>query len=655
MRTPSPSSIITEPQPHQLAFSPHFLLPEVALKLMMGTPLDLAAGAVGFASIGVLFMQGCVKGFILLSTAQNFGQDADLIRCEIEFEQFRLFRWADKVGLDSDSPNRNLNWAIINDVLKQLQALMNDTAKFKTEYGLEVVTMEEHLSSDDLEVPKTGLRRLIARIKPEFHNETARRLQKESKVWKRLKWSAIDKVGIEMLVNDIRRKIDKLYDLLQEDDQRFIRNGIEALLRHAVSQANAASDLSTIEQLLHPEAISRSKFEESAIKTALSLKQRSMLLDIGGPRQPGSSRSSTSTLVASNSSNSTRSATQSTFSGSKRKQAAKAPLSSTLLERTAHSKQEVQSREMALYDSSPVFIEWKTVERGLESKLKHRIKSLAALLQEMDGSTFHSLSCIGYLRDQETGNYGYVFRPPAKDLQPFTALAHILGGETSSPNLNDRFALAIALAETVLQLHTSGWLHKGIRSDNILFFPDSKESVDLTQAFLGGYEYARADNPSDMTESPAMQQESNLYRHPALLKANRASFRKAFDLFSLGCVLVEIGLWATLTTTLLHVLRSQKATDKGMLARMPTSPLTYLGKAEVAEVNKDKFGLLTANGKGSIGEALEFATGKTFASVVSLCLTTGNEKEAPEDDDDEDDQCIDLELDILEKLRSCRI
>jgi hypothetical protein len=626
----------------------------------MGTPFDVAAGAVGFASLGVMFMQGCVKGFILLSTAQNFGQDADLIRCEIEFEQYRLFRWADKVGLEGDSPNRNLNWAIINDVLNQLNTLMNDTGKFRTEYGLEIITTDERLSSDDLAVPKTGLRRLMGRLKPEFHNQTARRLHTETNVWKRLKWAAIDKVGIEMLVNDIRRKVDKLYDLLQADDQRFIRQGIEALLRHAVSQATRSSDLLAIEQLLHPELKSRTDFEENAVKTALSLKQRRLMFDVGEGGKSGSARSSTSTLVASNASNMTVPVNSISRRNSQSKQTSRGPLSWKLLLRSEFSIREVQTREIARYDDTPVFVEWKTIERGIESKLKHRIKSLASLLQEMDSSTFHSLSCMGYLKDPTIGNYGYVFRIPGQTTKGHKSLAQILGRETTVPSLNDRFSLAMALAETVLQLHTSGWLHKGIRADNVLFFPDDGDDADLTKAFLGGYEYARADNPSDMTEFPAMQQDMNLYRHPALLKANRASFEKSFDLFAFGCVLVEIGLWANISTTLLRFARRKKLGGKRPLPATEEGTLTYAGKAEMSEVNEVRVGLLTERGRGSIKEALEFAVGKSFAEVAYLCLSAGDAYDASDDEcDDEDennsDRCIDLEINILERLRGCKV
>jgi hypothetical protein len=62
-------------------------------------------------------------------------------------------------------------------------------------------------------------------------------------------------------------------------------------------------------------------------------------------------------------------------------------------------------------------------------------------------------------------------------------------------------------------------------------------------------------------------------------------------------------------------------------------------------------------GTGSIKEVLKFAMGRSFVEVVRSCLSAGNYTRTGEDDaeEDEEDRCIDLELDILEKLRACSI
>lgn len=629
---------------------------------------DVAAGAVGFASLGVLLLQGCVQGFILLSTAQNFGQDADLIRCEIEFEQYRLFRWAEKVGLEagsSKSPNCNLNWELINKFLRQLSSLMTETSKFKEEYGLELITTDDELSTADLEKPRKGLRKLIANVKPDFHNETARSLQKGINIWRRMKWAAIDKAGIAVLINDIRSLVDKLYDLLLDSDREFIRNGIEALLRHVVSQASTPTDLASIEQLLSPKYSVRSKFEESAVKTALGLKQKRLMLGFSEDNKLVSV-SSSSTNLSPSSSSSTLVSSRPVSPGPRkpmtmRGAAPRGPLSHKLLKRISASTKGVPARELATYDSASVLVEWKIVDRGLETKLKHRIKTLAALLYDVESSSFHSLNCMGFLKDPGTGNYGYLFKLPEGAVGTCMSLTDVLALNTMTPSLNDRIELSIALVETILQLHTSGWLHKGLRSENILFFPQKESSVNITHPFLEGYEYARADNPSDMTESPALQQEANMYRHPALLRQDRESFRKAFDLYALGCVLIEIGLWTGLTTVLLHFLHKEKTAAKSVTTRIPSTNLTYKDKSEIAEINLLRAKIIRGIGAGSIGEGLEFAAGRRFADIVQVCLSAGDVVRGSDDDNEDEDEeendyrCIDVELGILESLRSCRL
>jgi len=612
----------------------------------MGTPLDIAAGAAGFASLGIILLQGCVKGFILLATAQNFGKDADVARCEIEFQQYRLFRWAEKAGLNGGSPNRTLNWAVVNEQLKQLDSLVGSTSKFKKEYGLEIETTEEIVSSEDLEAPKSGLRRLMAQVKPEFHNESARVLHKGTTVWKRLKWATIDKTGLSMLMSDIQRSVDNLHFLLQETDNKFIRDGMEALLRHVISQATESTQLSKIEHLLERKGGQMTKIEEDAVATALKMKQKRFQLGFGEDIKAATTSVSPTTvnsLVVLGK----RIPTQ--VRGPKSRK----PLSFGLLVRDSRAHDIL--REMATYDGKTVLVEWKIVDQGIESKLKHRIKTLAALLEGFDGKTFHSLNCLGFLKDPGTGNYGYVFQAPYEKCEEFTTLSEILKRGNTLPPLGDRIALATALVETVLQLHTSGWLHKGVRSDNILFFHQPSTRTRVTRPYLEGYEYARADNPSDMTESPVLQQESNLFRHPALLKANRASFCKQFDLYAFGCVLIEIGLWQDLTSILLHRIRMKVQTQKPVIWRFPMAAVTYSGKAEAAELNKARAELLSENEPGSIMEALEFSVGQKFADLVRLCLAPNQSSKSAESDEDEEteddeDHCIDLELKILEKL-----
>jgi hypothetical protein len=592
-----------------------------------------------------------------------------LFRCEIEFQQYRLFQWADKVGLQGNSPNRNLNWQIINDLLKRIEDLMSDTSKFKEKYNLEIVETDVHLALEDLAPPKTGLRRRFARNKSNSQGQTAQTVGKDINVWRRLKWAAIDKEGIERLVSHVSRFIDKLYDLLQADDQQFMRSAMEALLRHVVSQTTEPSELTDLEELLDPKYSARSRFEDSSIKTAASLKQKRLMMGFREEDETSSkvSASSSTTLLNASNSSPASGGTLQNVSPNRRKPRATKILTSgnylsyKLLKRSDEAIRTSPTREIAIYDGDELLVEWKRVERGIESKLKHRIKSLAALLQEVDSTTFHSLKCRGYLKNSSTGNYGYVFEPPQSKStnSHFTTLSELLTRNTTTPCLNDRINLAVVLVESVLQLHTSGWLHKGIRSDNMLLFQQGSDALDITKLFLEGYEYARADNPSDMTEDPALEQGANLYRHPDLLRTDRASFCKAFDLYALGCVLIEVGFWQNLTTVLLHFQRNEAAVA-GSFASIPTASLSYDSKAEMTQINRSRSDLLRSR---RLLDSLRFMTGHTYVEIILLCLSAAKDgkanDDADEDDEDEDedqnddDSAIDIELEILEKLKSC--
>lgn len=50
----------------------------------------------------------------------------------------------------------------------------------------------------------------------------------------------------------------------------------------------------------------------------------------------------------------------------------------------------------------------------------------------------------------------------------------------------------------LLRFHASGWLHKGLRSENIVFFPVSPDALcHLKDPWIMGYEYAHQDKPGE--------------------------------------------------------------------------------------------------------------------------------------------------------------
>ncbi|KAK1252862.1 hypothetical protein MKX08_004049 [Trichoderma sp. CBMAI-0020] len=219
---------------------------------------------------------------------------------------------------------------------------------------------------------------------------------------------------------------------------------------------------------------------------------------------------------------------------------------------------------------------------------------------------------------------------PAENLKiraPVT-LQSLLGNKQKegvrSP-LGARFELARKLVRAVCLLHSSGWLHKNIRAESVIFFPNNakalqedryevKIEIDLSKPVLMGYIFSRPDDiiiqpdPSYIQEDPSSpspqrpervepggtkvtiwddprNEEARLrrrrgapdpgniygrnmpgqeavaertkgtnisgftldyYQHPAKHADPKRQYRHAYDVYSLGILLLEIGLWEKL-------------------------------------------------------------------------------------------------------------
>ncbi|KAF5532881.1 hypothetical protein FNAPI_12837 [Fusarium napiforme] len=188
--------------------------------------------------------------------------------------------------------------------------------------------------------------------------------------------------------------------------------------------------------------------------------------------------------------------------------------------------------------------------------------------------------------------------------------------------LGARFELARKLVRAVCLLHSSGWLHKNIRAESVMFFPEHvntpqedryevKIEIDVSKPSLMGYIFSRPDDitiqtnpPSelDFDFSPQTPPESNAtglwhntygdtpskhrkrtprsasiygrdmrgkvtssdeaketiisgftldyYQHPAKHADPKRLYRHAYDVYSLGVLLIEVGLWKNLKSEL---------------------------------------------------------------------------------------------------------
>ena len=222
------------------------------------------------------------------------------------------------------------------------------------------------------------------------------------------------------------------------------------------------------------------------------------------------------------------------------------------------------TRSLGKLAGQDVWLEWREqVEDGqcsLETQqiVDRRLKQLAALLSIKDKSPlFKAPFCLGYAYDDkdEDRRHALVYKVQvprhSKYLGMYT-LRDILGTHPA-PSLEKRFALASALANSLFYLHAVSWLHKGIRSDNVLFTrfqspetnhqADDSAAADISSPIISGFDYSRPDLIDEQSFHNTRTPSHYLYSHPDLLQFRTKRSRKCHDMYSLGLVLIEIALW----------------------------------------------------------------------------------------------------------------
>ena len=214
-----------------------------------------------------------------------------------------------------------------------------------------------------------------------------------------------------------------------------------------------------------------------------------------------------------------------------------------------------QVRAMATYGNESVIVDWRCCQDDTwrvnnPVAFQQRTSSLTKILNsDLRPLSLSILHCVGYL-NQNSNVTGYAFRlPPGALAGQKPATLHQLLTRVKSgneiPDLGARFELAKALVSTVFEIHNIGWMHKNIQPKNILFWPKpgTDGEQDISKPYLMGFDISRPDQPGEMSEKPPIRPEDDLYRHPDYKGGSPKSFRPSFDMYSLGVILFEIGLW----------------------------------------------------------------------------------------------------------------
>ena len=168
------------------------------------------------------------------------------------------------------------------------------------------------------------------------------------------------------------------------------------------------------------------------------------------------------------------------------------------------------------------------------------------------------------------------------------------------PSLTQRVVLAQRIAQCLLYLHTVDWLHKALRSSNIVFFPSSEVELNVHHPYLTGFDHSRRSRFDETSQVPHVGR-MEIYRHPAAqVRGPKLEYRKTFDIYSLGLVLAEIALWEPIMSIM-----NMETTDD------PSPPATR-GVRERWLASEPR-----------LLESVQAEVGDRYAGAVEACLKGG--------------------------------
>jgi hypothetical protein len=199
----------------------------------------------------------------------------------------------------------------------------------------------------------------------------------------------------------------------------------------------------------------------------------------------------------------------------------------------------------------PVLVEYKkwrmTNDKDHKMETENEIHRLARVLATAGTLHLSTLEFRGFIEQEQEKRYAFVFDYPrgAGIDQPIT-LNNILGNTSagSASLLPFRFNMAQILAESLGAFHSDGWVHKSVCSQSVVFFNDHNSKPIYRKPYLVNFEYAR---PATSVTTYASNEDParRVYVHPDRQPGSSTKFNAEHELYSLGVVLLEIGLWKT--------------------------------------------------------------------------------------------------------------
>ena len=556
--------------------------------------MEVALGIVG--AVGVLgqLLDGCLKAYKVFTTASNLGRDSERMMCKIRIEEMRLAVWGREWGVAEGKFEERLSRpntandglkSLAEMILKELYRTIMDLNKLQDKYGLREETpgsvdKEAYKSSAD---PSSMIKASVGKV-----GGAGMKL--------RAKWVIQDKEKFGVFLDDLSFYNDRL-------DKLFPPARVASLQRTWASEMLQSAE-QDLEKLNILEAASQPHYP--GLSAFAELKKLRINLDA---KEPNKKILSSSELKI----------------PKWRIQYQQNDIRDVSRCHATYQKPIDTLRGESVSEDVDVFVEWTHFDpaMAMDERLSiyQKVDNLARMLHSSSNKhpDLHTLDCLGYVEDTKKCCYGMVYwGPPATSIQSLSTLL----SSAPSPDLDIRFKLAHTISIALWSCHSLDWLHKSLCPNNILFFgqphgqnqpgasapgtprpellrrvssKDSNGGVGtpsdssagaaaaavtnnpeiLSKAYLAGFDSSRPDHVEEMSIASRNLAGEDLYRHPASLGPHRRQYRKAFDIYSLGLLLLEIGLWKGLE--MFHRGKYSKYTPEAFRAKIINSLVPTLG------------------------------------------------------------------------------
>jgi hypothetical protein len=171
-------------------------------------------------------------------------------------------------------------------------------------------------------------------------------------------------------------------------------------------------------------------------------------------------------------------------------------------------------------------------EGFLDETLRRRFQEISSLLNRADDPEFHVLHCQKFAEVQyPQPQFQLIFDLPGDSNNKPMSLKSLIDPSTSAkPQLGARFRFCHDLARSLLLFHSIGWIHRSIRSENILFFHAAARANNLDEPYICGFEACRLEEDTSTGPWDDLP-ERNVYRHPDRWGIPKKTFTKYHDIY----------------------------------------------------------------------------------------------------------------------------